>query len=126
MTATIYRVWYRRTPTQDDSSDEYIAHLGRTKNNLTSRLRNHFFAHVLQKRLEITCVSKIEYTTFETVADMYVAEIILINTYKPILNVDDKAQDELTLPIELPPIDWVRWDKPKLMEKWKQDRRCTR
>ena len=117
---TIYRIWY-----SVNSCDEYIAYLGRTKNNLTQRLRNHFFKHPFQRTLDIGAVSHIDYTTFATVADMFCAEIILINRYKPPLNVDDKAQDELTLPLELPEIEWQLWDKPQLMEKWKQDGRFT-
>ena len=119
----IYRIWYSRKPTTDDSDTEFIAYIGRTKNDLTQRLRNHFFKHLFQRMIEIGAVSHIDYAEFQTVADMYVAEIILINEYKPPLNVDDKARDKLTLPIALPHLEWTVWMKPHLMEKWKNDRR---
>ena len=122
---TIYRIWYSKEPTERDSSKEFLVYIGRTKNDLTQRIRQHFMEHPFQKKLDIKGVSHIDYTTFSTVADMYVAEILLINQYKPPLNVDDKARDELTLPIELPPIEWTRWEKPQLMEKWKNDRRTA-
>ena len=80
--------------------------------------------HPLQKKIDIRCVSHFDYCTFKTVADMYVAEIIIINKDKPPLNVDDKARDELTLRIDFP-IFWTRWDKPELIEKWKKDRRSA-
>ena len=115
----IYRIWYSHY------GEEFLVYIGRTKNDLTQRIRQHFMGHPMQKKLDIRGVSHIDYTKFETVADMYVAEIILINKFKPPLNVDDKARDELTLPIELPPISWLRWEKPQLMEKWMNDRRSA-
>jgi len=36
-----------------------------------------------------------------------------------VLNVDDKAPDELTIEIDLSGLDWKLWDKPHLIEKWK-------
>ena len=117
---TIYRVWY------DSPSGEYIVYIGRTKNDLTQRLRQHFMTHPFQRTLDIYGVVRIDYAEFKTVADMYVAEIILINEHKPPLNVDDKAKDELTLPISIPRIEWLEWDKPDLMAKWKGDSRCKR
>jgi Nuclease subunit of the excinuclease complex len=120
----IYRIWYSRNPTPDDSSTEFIAYIGRTKNDLTQRIRQHFMGHPLQKKLDIRGVSHIDYTTFPTVADMYVAEVILINKYKPPLNVDDKAPDELTFSFELGGA-FEMWEKPQLMEKWMNDRRSV-
>ena len=71
-----------------------------------------------QRKLEISGVVKIDYTIFKSVADMYVAEIILINKHKPPPNVDDKAGDKLTLPIELPHLEWLEWSKPHLIKRW--------
>ena len=42
-----------------------------------------------------------------------------INQIKSVLNVDDKAPDELTIEIDLSGLDWKLWDKPHLIEKWK-------
>lgn len=111
----IYRVWY------DSPNGAFIAYIGRTKNNLTERIRQHFKKHPFQKVLSIDKTTKIDYTEFKTVADMYVAEIILINQYKPPLNVDDKAKDDLTLDIKLPNLAWDVWNKPHLIEKWKRN-----
>jgi hypothetical protein len=122
---TIYRIFYTSR-----QGGEWLAYIGRTRQNLTQRLRNHFFGHPMQRKLDVDRVSRIEYTTYATVADMYIAEIILINQYKPPLNVDDRAPDEMTLPLELPPISWQLWDKPHLTEKWMReikarDMRCV-
>ena len=110
---TLYKIYY------EHGTKSYLAYIGRTKNNLTARLRQHFTGHVFMKTLDITGVSHIDYAEFETVADMYVAEIVFINTLKPPLNVDDKAKDELTLKIDLSSVKWHLWNKPHLIEKWK-------
>lgn len=112
----LYKVYYMAP------DGEFLAYLGRTKNNLTQRLRNHFVTHhKFQRKLEIGDYVRIEYAEFDTAADMFVAEIVLINQLKPPLNVDDKAQDELTIPIDLSHIKWQEWDKPHLLEKWKNE-----
>jgi excinuclease UvrABC nuclease subunit len=108
----IYRVYYSA------DNGEFIAYIGRTRNNLTQRIRQHYFTHLFMRTLDINKTTRIEYTEFATVADMYIAEIILINEYKPPLNVDDKAKDEITLDIHLPPLEWKIWDKPHLIRKW--------
>ena len=110
---TLYKIYYTNAPAP------YLAYIGRTRNDLTARLRQHFTGHVLMKTLDITGVSHIEYAEFETTADMYVAEIVFINTLKPPLNVDDKAADDLTLKIDLSAVQWRLWDKPHLLEKWR-------
>ena len=112
MKPTLYKIYYKFV------HGPYLAYIGRTKNGLTSRLRQHFSGHVMMKTLDIDKVAYIEYAEFETVADMYVAEIAYINILKPILNVDDKAGDAMTIPIDLSNIKWALWDKPQLMEKW--------
>ena len=109
---TLYKVYYKA------KENPYLAYIGRTRNDLTARLRQHFTGHVLMKTLDITGVSHIEYAEFETTADMFVAEIVFINTLKPPLNVDDKAPDELTLKVDVSAVEWRLWDKPHLMEKW--------
>ena len=117
MKPILYKIYYK------GACGPFLAYVGRTRNNLTARIRQHFTGHVLMKSLNITSVSHIEYAEFETTADMYVAEIVFINILKPPLNVDDKAKDELTLNVDLSGIKWTLWDKPQLMEKWKGDRR---
>lgn len=109
---TLYKIYYNK-------QKPFLAYIGRTRNDLTQRLRHHFYGHVLQKKLDIAQVSHIEYAEFATTADMFVTEIVLINQCKPPLNVDDKAHDELTLNIDLAGIEWQPWNKPHLIEKWK-------
>ena len=109
---TIYRVWY------NGQNGKHLVYIGRTKNNLTERIRQHHKKHPFQKVLKIDENTYIDYTEFNTVADMFVAEIILINQHKPPLNVDDKAKDELTLDLQLLELDWKVWDKPHLVRKW--------
>jgi len=116
MKPTLYKIYYTNGNTGEPP---YLAYIGRTRNNLTSRIRQHFTGHIMMKSLNIFNVAYIEYAEFATVADMYVAEIVLINTLKPLLNIDDKAKDELTIPVDLSAVKWVFWDKPKLLEKWK-------
>ena len=61
----IYRIWYSLKPTEDDPETEFIAYIGRTKNDLTQRLRNHFFKHPFQRMIEIGAVSHIDYAEFQ-------------------------------------------------------------
>ena len=118
---TLYRIYYNNPYFRSNPGETYLAYIGRTKNNLTSRLRQHFVnVHPFQKQLYIDNVAFIEYAEFNTVADMYVAEIVLINQLKPLLNRDDKAQDELTIPVDLSGIEWKLWDKPHLIKKWSE------
>ena len=63
--------------------------------------------------------TRVEVAEFETVANMYAAEIIYINLEKPPLNVDDKAHDALTLPVDLANVEWKPWEKGHLLEKWR-------
>lgn len=105
-THTLYRIWY----------DDEIVYLGRTNQPLQSRLHGHFFKKPMHREIDIFKVTKIEKTEFSTIADMYLYEIYFINVYKPYLNKDDKASDELS--VDLPEVQWVRFEPP-LMDKWK-------
>lgn len=93
-----------------------LLYLGRTKQDLQSRLRGHFFKKPMHRSLNIERVTKIEYAEFPSEADMFLYEVYLINRLKPPLNIDDKAHDELT--VELPEVQFNEFDC-KLMEKWK-------
>lgn len=83
---TIYKIYY----------DEILIYIGRTQQKLQTRLHGHFFKAPMMREIDINGVTKIEFTKFETQADMFVWEIYLINKYKPPLNKDDKAKDNLT------------------------------
>jgi len=75
----------------------------------------------MHRYIEIDSVARIEYVELETVADMYLIEIYLINLYKPTFNVDDKAQDDLTLSIDESSFVWRTWERPALMSGWKSE-----
>ncbi len=103
----LYRIYY----------GDWIAYLGRTKQPLQSRIRGHMFAKPMHRAIDIHNVSLIEYTKLTTEADMNLYEIYLINLWKPPLNVDDKAGDELT--IVLADLQWQEF-RPTNWEEWKR------
>lgn len=102
----LYRIYY----------GDVIAYLGRTKQPLQARIRGHMFAKPMHRVININNVTKIEYTELKTEADMNLYEIYFINTWKPPLNVDDKARDELT--ITLPALEWKSF-VPSKWDEWK-------
>lgn len=108
----LYRIYYSAP------GGDYIAYLGRTKQSLASRLRGHFFQKPMHRTINIHGVSKIEYASFTTEADMNLYEIYYILTLHPPLNVDDKTKDYPT--VKLPEVVWTEW-QPPLMEKWKAE-----
>jgi len=96
-----------------------IVYIGRSNGDLDRRLRNHFVtSHKFQKKLELCDKTRVEVAEFKTVVDMYVAEIAYINLEKPPLNVDDKAQDDLTIFVDLSSVVWQPWNKSHLLGKW--------
>lgn len=104
----LYRIWYK----------DFIAYLGRTKQPLQERMHGHMFAAPMHRAIDIHNVSRIEYTELSTEADMNLYEIYFINLWKPPLNIDDKAKDNLT--IFLPALTWEEFI-PKNWEKWKRE-----
>lgn len=104
----LYRIWYGDT----------LVYLGRTKQPLQSRIRGHLFKKPMQRSISINLVTKIEYASFKTEADMNLYEIYFINLWKPPLNIDDKCKDELT--VCLPDVKWNTFSTP-LWEKWKKE-----
>jgi len=104
----LYRIFY----------DDDLVYLGRTNQPLNTRLRGHFINRPMQRKLECNSVTKIEYINFSAEADMNLYEIYFINKYKPPLNCDDKARDDLT--VSLPEPEWVdHW--PDRMSIWLQE-----
>ena len=73
--------------------------------------------------IDIHNVTKIEYTMLSTEADMNLYEIYYINLWKPPLNVDDKAKDNLT--ITLPELEWKKF-VPANWDKWKEQLKNNR
>jgi len=103
----LYRIFY----------ESKMVYLGRTKQPLQDRIRGHVFKRPMHRDIDINLVTKIEYTEFKTEADMNVYEIYFINKFKPPLNKDDKARDELTF--EIPDVTWTIFNIP-LWSKWKE------
>lgn len=103
---TLYKFYYGK----------YCVYLGRTAQPIADRIRGHFFAKPMHKKVEINAVTKIEIAECKSEADMYLYEIYYINLLKPMLNRDDKACDELS--IALPELKFMEYE-PKLLEKWK-------
>ena len=104
----LYRIYY----------GEDIVYLGRTMQPLQARIRGHLFKKPTLREICIDQVSKIEFATFKSQADMYLYEIYYINLWKPELNKDDKASDALT--IALPEVEWKLFTTP-LWDKWKKE-----
>lgn len=102
----LYRIWY----------GNIIAYVGRTKRPLQSRIHGHMFAQPMHRAIDIHNVSRIEYTMLLSEADMNLYEIYFINLWKPPLNVDDKAKDDLT--ISLPDLQWKQF-VPANWDDWK-------
>lgn len=105
---TLYRIYY----------DNIIVYVGRTNQPLQTRIRGHLFKKPMHRTLDIDQISKIEYTEFESEADMNLYEIYYINLLKPALNCDDKVKDELT--VKLPEVEWKE-AYFKLWNKWKKE-----
>lgn len=111
----LYRIYY----------GDILVYLGRTKQPLQARIYGHMFQKPMHRAIDINNVSKIEYTQLSTEADMNLYEIYFINLWKPPLNVDDKAKDDLTICLpelewkEFIPVNWKEWKRQlKTQEMW--------
>lgn len=105
----VYKIYY----------EDELVYIGRTKQNLTNRLRMHFFGDPLVPKLNLFRISKIEYALFDRESDQFVYEVYLINLYRPCLNLHDLASDDLT--IYLPEPQFHVWDD-QIIDKWKEKR----
>ena len=76
------------------------------------------FKKPMHRTIFIDQVTKIEYAEFQSEADMNVYEVYYINLYKPSLNCDDKAEDNLH--IQLPDVEWKEFTT-HLWDKWKSE-----
>lgn len=104
----LYRIYY----------GDNLVYIVRIKQPLENRLRGHFLAKPMQRTIAIELVTKIQYASFRTEADMNLYEIYYILRLKPPLNVDDKTRDNLT--VSLPEVEWHDWYDP-IMERWKEE-----
>lgn len=108
MNYILYKIYY---------GDELV-YIGRTKQDLQKRLRQHFFdGNAIVKKLDILQTTKIEYCLCPTEADMIVLEVYLIAKYRPRINKDDKPKDELTIYLDEPRF-YPYW--LPIIDKWKE------
>ena len=112
MSHYLYKIYY------ENGADDVLVYLGRTNQKLKDRLRCHFFKKPIVRVLDLKLVSKIEYAKFPTEADMFLYEIYYINKFKPPLNVDDVAKDNLT--VALPEVTFMEYKDP-IIDKWRKD-----
>lgn len=111
----LYRFFYRGAGGKDT-----IVYIGRTKQPLQTRIRGHLFAKPMHRSISIEQVTRIEFARLPTEADMNMYEIYYILKEKPLLNVDDKTNDSLT--VSLPELAWTEF-RPPLWEKWRKELR---
>lgn len=99
-------------------SENGLLYIGRTDQPLQYVLHDHFFKSPMVRAINIDCVTKIEYASFKSEADLLLYEIYYINQLKPPLNKEFKAKDHLT--ISLPKNPWHPF-KCKSMDTWKEE-----
>lgn len=104
----VYRIYY----------GDCLVYVGRTKQPLRNRIRGHLFSKPMHRTIDIEQVTKIEYAEFGSEADMNLYEIYFILKAHPPLNVDDKANDELS--VSLPDVAWFEFTT-HLWEGWRQE-----
>lgn len=104
----LYKIYY----------GDVLVYLGRTNQPLQNRLRGHFFKKPMHRVIDINQVTRIECAEFPTEADMYLYEVYYINLFKPRFNVDDRAQDDIT--VTLPEVEFVPYECP-LFDNWKEE-----
>jgi hypothetical protein len=104
----LYKIYY----------ESGLVYLGRTKQPLQDRIRGHLFKKPMHRSIDINLVTKIEYANFRTESDMFIYEVYYINKYKPPLNADDKARDEVT--IDIPDVAFVEFST-HLWDSWKNE-----
>ncbi len=107
----LYKIYY------EQNGSDNLVYLGRTRQPLKQRLYGHFFKPQMMRTLSLNITSKVEYALCKTEADMNLYEIYYINLYKPVLNIDDKCGDEMT--VTLPDLKWIEWDDD-ILDKWKE------
>lgn len=98
----LYKIFY------SSPNGDCLVYLGRTNQPIKVRLRGHFTAKPMMRKLDPRQVSRIECAELTTEADMFLYEIYYINLWKPLLNCDDKSREELT--IRMPELDFQPLD----------------
>lgn len=109
----LYRVFYDG----NEKNNGPPVYVGRTKQLLPDRIREHLFHSKFRKTFDVDRVSCVQFAQLDSEADMNLYEIYYILKDKPILNKDDKTQDDLTQDY-LPELVWKDAYLP-LWDKWK-------
>lgn len=88
-------------------TENQIVYVGKTNQTLASRMRQHFSGSGHLKKERLAKVTKIEFVTFATKVEMNIAELYLINLWKPEFNTKDKYDEKVTFqPFDVNELDW--------------------
>lgn len=90
------------------NKEKEIIYIGRTSGGIKYRATQHF----TNGHLPPLCyenVARIEYCIFPTQAELKIAEIYLINIYKPVFNTQDKEYKSIEMKIELE-LEWFNYE----------------
>lgn len=104
----VYRIFY----------GEELVYVGRTMQPIKDRIRAHLLRPLNKRVIDIKRVTKIEYADLDTESDMNLYEIYYINLFKPVLNIEDKSMDPLT--IRLPELSWKVFTTP-MWSRWERE-----
>lgn len=104
----LYRIYYGHK----------LVYVGVTNFDLTNTLRVNFFG---TNNLDITRVSKVEYSILSSMADCLVYQAFYVNSHKPLCNKSGKARDELSanLAAVLPDLTFEEYDN-EVITKWER------
>ena len=106
----LYRIFYRH------AQGEQLVYVGKTTQALRTRMKQHFTADPVVKKLNPALVSHIDYAQLATRSDLAVAEIYWINYAKPPLNEADKYNDKLNF--ILPMLSFIPWSCRDKLNEW--------
>jgi hypothetical protein len=96
-----------------------LLYVGQTVQPLRDRLRGHFFAKPMMRKIDPRNVVRVEYAECVSRADMDVYERYYIEFLKPPLNCANRERDELT--VRLPELAFAEFGRDDLMEKWRAE-----
>lgn len=98
-----------------------LVYIGRTKQELINRMRAHMTKELDAVLIDPDLVTKIEYASCNTEADMCLYELYYINTFHPRLNTDSNTKDNLT--VYLPDLNFTEFYFKPQLNKWKKAKR---
>ncbi|MGM9988307.1 MAG: GIY-YIG nuclease family protein [Bacillaceae bacterium] len=103
------------------NKEDEVIYVGRTSQGVEKRIKEHFSS---QGHLDPVCykdVQKVDYCSFQTIAETKIYELYLINLYKPKYNTADKEHKTLKLKINVSKLKWEDYDFTTKEEKEKDD-----